>query len=114
MIKEAMKEKDNFLAVLSHELRTPLTPALLLCQELESDCNNQRFKMERVKEDISMILRSLALEVRLIDDLLDLTRITKGKVQINMTNVDLRVSSCDHLECGCDCTFRNCWNIHTN
>jgi PAS domain S-box-containing protein len=81
----ANRSKDKFLAVLSHELRTPLTPVLLAVAGLESDAD---LPLD-VREDLSMIRRNVELETRLIDDLLDLSRITTGKLQLRMQPVDL-------------------------
>jgi HAMP domain-containing protein/signal transduction histidine kinase/CheY-like chemotaxis protein len=76
--------KDQFLAMLSHELRTPLTPVLASALELE----NEPDVRPDVRESLQMIRRNVELEARLIDDLLDLTRIDRGKVQLNFEIVD--------------------------
>jgi len=76
--------KDKFLAMLSHELRTPLTPVLASALELE----NEPDVRPDVRESLQMIRRNVELEARLIDDLLDLTRIDRGKVQLNFEIVD--------------------------
>jgi len=76
--------KDQFLAMLSHELRTPLTPVLASALELE----NEPDVRPDVRESLRMIRRNVELEARLIDDLLDLTRIDRGKVQLNFEVVD--------------------------
>ncbi len=80
----ASSAKDQFLAALSHELRTPLTPVLATISMLEED--------DTIPADllpfIQIIRRNIELEARLIDDLLDLTRITKGKLQLNPEPVD--------------------------
>ena len=76
--------KDQFLAMLSHELRTPLTPVLASALALE----NEPALPEGVHESLQMIRRNVELEARLIDDLLDLTRIDRGKVQLNFEVVD--------------------------
>jgi signal transduction histidine kinase/ActR/RegA family two-component response regulator len=76
--------KDQFLAMLSHELRTPLTPVIASALELESE----KDLPENIQESLHMIRRNVELEARLIDDLLDLTRISKGKVQLNFEVVD--------------------------
>jgi signal transduction histidine kinase len=76
--------KDQFLAMLSHELRTPLTPVLASALELENEPNVR----PDVRESLQMIRRNVELEARLIDDLLDLTRIGQGKVQLNFEIVD--------------------------
>jgi HAMP domain-containing protein/signal transduction histidine kinase/CheY-like chemotaxis protein len=76
--------KDQFLAMLSHELRTPLTPVLASAVALESE---QGLPVH-VHDSLQMIRRNVELEARLIDDLLDLTRISKGKVQLNFEVLD--------------------------
>jgi PAS domain S-box-containing protein len=80
----ASRAKDHFLAALSHELRTPLTPVLMAAATLREDSRLP----EDVREDLGMIERNVALEARLIDDLLDLTRISRGKLS-------LRTEPCD-------------------
>jgi signal transduction histidine kinase/response regulator RpfG family c-di-GMP phosphodiesterase len=76
--------KDSFLAMLSHELRTPLTPVLtsVLALEQTDDLSDE------TRASLQMIRRNVELEARLIDDLLDLTRISKGKVQLSLEEVD--------------------------
>ena len=76
--------KDQFLAMLSHELRTPLTPVLASALALESEPELPK----DIHESLQMIRRNVELEARLIDDLLDLTRIDQGKVQLNFEVVD--------------------------
>ena len=76
--------KDQFLAMLSHELRTPLTPVLASALALESEPELPT----GIRESLQMIRRNVELEARLIDDLLDLTRIDRGKVQLNFEVVD--------------------------
>jgi signal transduction histidine kinase/response regulator RpfG family c-di-GMP phosphodiesterase len=76
--------KDRFLAMLSHELRTPLTPVLTSVLALESDENIS----SEARDSLQMIRRNVELEARLIDDLLDLTKISKGKVQLCLQHVD--------------------------
>jgi signal transduction histidine kinase/ActR/RegA family two-component response regulator len=83
--ERANRSKDNFLAVLSHELRTPLTPVLLTTSLLENDANLP----DSIRGDIQMIRRNVEMEARLIDDLLDMTRITRGKLQLNLQTTDL-------------------------
>ena len=81
----ATRAKDRFLAMLSHELRTPLTPALAAASVLQSD---PRLPVE-ARFDLEMIRRNIELEVRLIDDLLDLTRISKGKIEFRFETEDV-------------------------
>ncbi len=75
--------KDRFLATLSHELRTPLTPILMWA----GDAVTQDHPPE-LQQGLEMVCRNVQLEARLIDDLLDLTRITRGKLQLNLRPVD--------------------------
>ncbi len=82
--QRANAAKDRFLAVLSHELRTPLNPVLMAASAMETDPNIPA----EIRADISMIRRNVELEAKLIDDLLDLTRISNGKVQLHRRNVD--------------------------
>lgn len=83
--EKANLAKDAFLAALSHELRTPLTPALMATMALEQDASLP----ESVRSTLGMIRRNVELEARLIDDLLDLTRIVQGKLELHSREVDL-------------------------
>lgn len=76
--ERASRAKDEFLAALSHELRTPLTPVLMMAAALQEE---ERLPAD-VREQLSMIRRNIELEARLIDDLLDLTRIARGKLPL--------------------------------
>ncbi len=91
-LAEANAAKDRFLATLSHELRTPLTPLRAGIDLLK----------ERAGPDLRATLeameRNLAQETRLIDDLLDIARITAGKLSIEKRGVDL--DAC--LKAACD------------
>lgn len=83
----ANQAKDRFLAALSHELRTPLTPVLMWACATAAD-----EKLDpQMREDIRMVCRNVELEARLIDDLLDLTRITQGKLQLKLQTCDVHV-----------------------
>jgi nitrogen-specific signal transduction histidine kinase/CheY-like chemotaxis protein len=82
--ERASLAKDQFLAMLSHELRTPLTPVLVSALALE----NEQALPENIRESLQIIRRNVELEARLIDDLLDLTRISRGKVQLSLEIVD--------------------------
>jgi len=81
----ASRAKDEFLASLSHELRTPLNPVLLLA----SDSANNPALPPEVRHNFETIRRNISLEARLIDDLLDHTRIVRGKLQLEKTRVDV-------------------------
>ncbi|HVK37258.1 MAG TPA: response regulator [Candidatus Kapabacteria bacterium] len=82
--EQANNAKDHFLAVLSHELRTPLNPImgaieLLSGMRLDDD----------VRALLQIIQRNALLEARLIDDLLDITRIERGKLTMHLESVGL-------------------------
>src|SRR5712691_9403817 len=83
--QKASKAKDDFLAALSHELRTPLTPALAAATYLQN--NAEKLPPEFV-EDVEIIKRNVQLQARLIDDLLDLTRIARGKLHLELEDCD--------------------------
>jgi len=82
----ANKLKDEFLAVVSHELRTPLNAILgwtTLLRDGAEDANE-------LKEGLDTIDRNAHSQARLIDDLLDVSRIISGKVRLRISEVDLR------------------------
>ncbi len=87
--ERAVRTKDRFLSVLSHELRTPLMPVLATVQVLQerSDLTPE------LREAMGMIRRNLELEARLIDDLLDLNRIRRGRLELirDLTDVHARI-----------------------
>ncbi|MBD2250081.1 PAS domain-containing protein [Nostoc parmelioides] len=78
--------KDEFLAVLSHELRTPLNPIMGWAKLLRT----RTYKEETVKQGLETIERNAKLQTQLIDDLLDVSRILRGKLNLNVCLVDLR------------------------
>ncbi len=83
--EQANRTKDKFLAALSHELRTPLTPVLMCAAALERDTAIQ----PEYREQLGMMRRNVELEARLIDDLLDLTRISRGTLQLSLATADI-------------------------
>jgi PAS domain S-box-containing protein len=84
-LKEADRRKDEFLATLAHELRNPLAPicnALVLLQPHDQ----QRRRADRLVE---MVQRQVRHIVRLVDDLLEVSRITRGKIKLRRAPVEL-------------------------
>jgi signal transduction histidine kinase/CheY-like chemotaxis protein len=77
--------KDQFLALLSHELRNPLSPVIAMVSELEASSP----RSAKLREALEVIRRNVELEARLIDDLLDVTRIAKGKLRLALETVDV-------------------------
>ncbi len=84
-LREADRRKDEFLAILSHELRTPLTPVLMTVSAML----DQPPDIDQIRSAMTMIRDNVELEARLIDDLLDLTRLVHGKMQLNREVVDI-------------------------
>jgi signal transduction histidine kinase len=83
-VEAANRTKDNFLAMLSHELRTPLTPVIAALDGLQSS----DLHGDESRSAIALIRRNVELESQLIDDLLDLTRIARDKLQLNFVQMD--------------------------
>ena len=80
----ANRSKDRLLATLSHELRTPLSPILATATAILERPDTP----EPMRLAMEMIRRNVNLEVRLIDDLLDLTRVRGGKLHLKREAVD--------------------------
>ena len=84
-VKEAGRRKDEFLAMLAHELRTPLAPirnALYILERRGGDA-------ETSTRAIDMLQRQVGQVVRLVDDLLDVSRISQGKITLQRERIDL-------------------------
>ena len=83
--RSANEAKDRFLAILSHELRTPLTPVLLATSAWKDDSALP----EQFRKALAMISRNVGAQARLIDDLLDMTRITQDKIVLQREPLEL-------------------------
>src|SRR5213596_2026879 len=94
VVETANRTKDHFLAMLSHELRTPLTPVISTLESLET----QRAQTEDTKSALAMIRRNIELETQLIDDLLDVTRIARDKMQLRFVPVDAHLAISNVVE----------------
>jgi PAS domain S-box-containing protein len=81
----ANKIKDEFLAVLSHELRTPLNPVLGWSKMLRT----RKFDEKTTNHALETIERNAKLQTQLIEDLLDVSRILQGKLNLNVCPVNL-------------------------
>jgi signal transduction histidine kinase/CheY-like chemotaxis protein len=84
-IERAAELKDEFLANLSHELRTPLTAILIWSQILRGDSN---LSPAEIRNALEVIERNTRLQLQLIDDLLDVSRIASGKLRIEVQSVE--------------------------
>jgi len=83
--EDANRAKDDFIAALSHELRTPLTPVLMIANMLAEDPELPL----AAREQVQVLLRNTEMEVRLIDDLLDATKLARGKFSIQPEEVSI-------------------------
>jgi PAS domain S-box-containing protein len=82
-LRRADRLKDEFLALLSHELRNPLTPILTSARLLERQVDAEG------RQDVDVIVRQVKHLVRLVDDLLDISRVARGAVTLSKTRLDL-------------------------
>jgi signal transduction histidine kinase len=81
----ANRLKDEFLAVLSHELRSPLNPILGWAKLLQ----NGKLDAAKTQQALKTIERNAQLQSELIEDLLDVSRILQGKLNLNVTSINL-------------------------
>ena len=101
----ANRAKDQFLGVLSHELRSPLTPVLAVVSYLAKQTSKLP---DELRKEIEMIHRNIELEARLIDDLLDITRIANGKLELALEVTDAHTAIRDAFEiCAEDIRTKN-------
>lgn len=84
MAEAASKGKDHFLATLSHELRNPLNPVSLIAGEMLKDPSLDESSLKAWQ----LVQRNVAIQATLIDDLLDLSRITQGKMELHYLEID--------------------------
>jgi PAS domain S-box-containing protein len=90
--ERASRSKDEFLAVLGHELRNPLAPILTALQLMRRKAPNVLEREQAILE------RQVKHVTRLIDDMLDVSRITRGKIELTRENVELSVIVARALE----------------
>lgn len=84
-LREADRRKDEFLATLAHELRNPLAPIGNALQIMELTGDNR----EVMEEARHLIERQLQHMIRLVDDLLDISRVTLGRIPLRKERVEL-------------------------
>ncbi|HXH32392.1 MAG TPA: ATP-binding protein [Bacteriovoracaceae bacterium] len=89
--REAIQSRDDFLSIASHELKTPLTPLKLQLQMLGRQIKKgqQSFAPEKIASIVDSSDRQLVRLSKLIEDLLDVSRITSGKLTLNFEKVDI-------------------------
>lgn len=83
--ERANQMKDEFLAILSHELRSPLNPILGWTRLLQT----RKFDESKTAQALAAIERNARLQTQLIDDLLDVAKILRGKLSLNINSVNL-------------------------
>jgi len=90
-LQEADRRKNEFLAMLAHELRNPLAPIrnALQIMRLTSPRGSQRPEDEAVQSASAMMERQVGQMVRLVDDLLDVSRISRGKIELRRVRMEL-------------------------
>ncbi|MCT7991505.1 PAS domain S-box protein [Laspinema olomoucense] len=92
--QEANRMKDEFLAIVSHELRTPLNAMLGWAQLLRT----RKFDEATTERALETIERNARVQTQLIEDLLDVSRILRGKVALSLEPVDLSVAISSAIE----------------
>lgn len=85
-LEEASRRKDEFLAMLAHELRNPLAPISTAAQLLRISFHDER----RLCQATDVITRQVSHMTELIDDLMDVSRVTRGLVQLSREHLDLK------------------------
>lgn len=83
--EDASASKSRFVAMVSHELRAPLVPLVMVADAMEHDSSLPT----ALKRDVQMMRHSLNIELRLIDDLVDLSRIGSGRLNLQMARLDV-------------------------
>lgn len=93
-LREADRRKDEFLAMLAHELRNPLAPVRNTLQVMKLTSGDD----DRVRASVAMMNRQVDHLVRLVDDLLDVSRISRGKIELRREQVELSGLLSDAVE----------------
>jgi signal transduction histidine kinase/ActR/RegA family two-component response regulator len=93
-LREADRKKDEFLAMLAHELRNPLAPITSAAAIL----SNFKFDETMVRRASTIISRQASHMTALIDDLLDVSRVTRGKVELDLVELDVKDVIADAVE----------------
>jgi signal transduction histidine kinase len=84
-LRKLSAAKDDLLAMVSHELRTPLTPVLLVLSDLQRAADIP----EKYREEIVLAREQIELEARLVNDLLDLTRVVSRRLELRRSRCDV-------------------------
>jgi len=87
LAEAAVNSKELFFGMLSHELRNPLTPLVALLEDLAAEPG----RSAKDRTALAIMRRNLDLETHFIDDLLDLTRVTSGKLELHRETTDVHL-----------------------
>ncbi len=93
-LRDGSRRKDEFLAMLAHELRNPLAPIAMSADLLRLP----RFDEARMRQTAEVISRQVAHMTKLIDDLMDVSRVTRGLVQLDRQPHDLKALAVTAIE----------------
>ena len=90
-LERGVHSRDEFLSIASHELKTPLTPLRLQIEGLHRllDRGTQELSRERLEPRLATIERQIERMTELVDKLLDISRITSGRMELSLEEVDL-------------------------
>lgn len=112
--QEAIRAREEFLAIASHELNTPITSLLLAVQLLKANVDGPLERIERLLDKLPLVERQTKKLARLVDELLSVSRITAGRLELSLSEVDLAAVvrgaaerfSEDLARSGCQVTIR--------
>lgn len=87
LLKETIELKDNFITLITHEFKTPIAVINAAIQTIEEVCSNEF--SARVYKYINKIKQNSLRQQRLVDNLLDITRLKAGIIKFNLVNIDI-------------------------
>jgi signal transduction histidine kinase len=88
-LRETVRVRDEFLQIASHELNTPLTPLALKLSALQQLAAREQSTPEALKKHLEVAQRQVRRLSELIKDLLDVTRLSRGQLQLSLAEVSL-------------------------
>ena len=87
--KKTDEEKNNFIAIMSHELRNPLTPIIANAQFIKSILQREDSLSPTIKESLDIIERQSKIMANLLNDILDVSRLSRQKIQLHKSRVNI-------------------------
>ncbi|HEX2568122.1 MAG TPA: ATP-binding protein [Polyangia bacterium] len=95
-LRQAVRVRDDFLSIAAHELKTPLTPLRIQTESIlrairKDEC--ERVELARLARRLEVIQRSVVRMERLIESLLDVSRVTRGKLELEFEEFDLMAAA---------------------